>query len=272
MPENYLNVAESYALYDTIIICKELYGKEKTIPGWFYTFRDFAANDKHVFFKNRTIGNSHLAYCNMDSADNVDYVFNAISFGVRFFAPVVHDSLKEVLTPFGPELINENNPCFWLFDLPKHCGIDFRVQQDVIVENNCMATPPGYGPRLGSGAQPIIYDPTDTNINTTPFKITIGTMGEPCIENRFPFAIPVRIPRNATIEANVILSPYIRSIMDNMSGPEYWVGDGALVAETPANTDYFKVPVRYGIQVSLYGYREVQQRGQYHAPGAIQEV
>jgi hypothetical protein len=272
MEQNYLNVAESYALYDTIIVCKEMYGKEKTIPGWYTTFRDFANNHKHVFYKNRTIGNSHLAYCNMDSADNVDFVFNAISFGVRFFAPITHDALKEVLTPFGPELINENNPAFWLFELPKHCGIDFRVQQDAIVENCCMATPPGYGPRLGSGAQPIIYDPTDVNINASPFKITIGTMGEPSIENRFPFSLPLRIPRNATIEANVLLSGYIRSVMANMSGPEYWIGDGEYVAETPANTDFFKVPSRFGIQVSLYGYREVQQRGQYHAPGAIQRT
>ena len=97
-------------------------------------------------------------------------------------------------------------------------------------------------------------------------------MGEPSIDNRFPFSMPVRIPRNATIEANVILTPYLRSIMEGMSGPEYWIGDGEYVAESPGSTDFFKVPVRYGIQVSLYGYREVQQRGQYHAPGAIQEV
>jgi hypothetical protein len=270
--ENYLNVAESCAMYDTVIICKELYGKEKTIPGWFYTFRDFAQNDKHVFFKNRTIGNSHLAYCNMDSADNVDFVFNAISFGVRFFAAVMPDALKLASGTYGATLINENNPGFWLFDVPKHCGIDFRVQQDVIIENACMATPPGYGPRLGSGTQPFQYDPTDTAINSLPFKLTLGTMGEPSIDNRFPFSMPVRIPRNSTIEANVILTPYLRSIMEGMSGPEYWIGDGEYVAETPGSTDFFKVPVRYGIQVSLYGYREVQQRGQYHAPGAIQEV
>lgn len=267
MPENYLNVAESYALYDTIIVCSEMYGKEKSINGWFYNFRDFAANDKHTFFKNRSIGNSHLAYCNMDSVDNVDFVFNAITMGVRFFAPVIHDALQDTQSPYGPVLINENNNAWWLFDLPKHCGIDFRVQQDVIVENCCMGTPPGYGPRLGSGTQPAT-DP-NANINSTPFKITAGTMGEPAIDNRFPFPYPVRIPRNATIEANLKPSLYARYVMENMSGPEDWVSDGEFVAETPANTDFWKMPVRYGIQVSLYGYREVQQRAQYHAPGAV---
>ncbi|MEJ2330815.1 MAG: hypothetical protein P8Z33_13375 [Gammaproteobacteria bacterium] len=268
MEKAFLNVTESYPLYDTILICSDFYGKETNIVGWFTNFRDFANNDKHTFFKSRTIGSTHLAYCNFDSADNVDFVYVAMSMGVRFFGPIVPDGYKGgVSDDYALTLLNENNPTWWLFDLPKHCGVDFRVQQDVIVENTCLATPPGYGPRIGGGTQPI----TDPNVNIQyqAYKIVTGGIGEASIDNRFPFPYPVKIPRNATIEANIYPSLYARRVMEDLAGPLDWVGSGASGAETPGSTDTFAVPVRYGIQVSLYGYREVQQRGQYHAPGAI---
>jgi len=265
MSTDMLNVAESYPLYDSICICSEMYGKEKSINGWFTSFQDFSANEKHTFFKSRTIGNSHLAYCNLDSADNVDFVFKAFSIGVRFFAPVSPDGDNSIIV--SPVSANENMIPWWLFDLPKHCGLDFRVQQDVIVENTCLATPPGYGPRLGGGAQPV--EPGSSSAaNNTPWKIVTGTNGEPAIDNRFPFPTPIRIPRNSTIEANIYPSIYARYIMRTLAGPSSWVLLTESQVEQPqGQTDYITVPTRFGITVSLYGYREVQQRGQYHAPG-----
>lgn len=264
-----MNVAESYPLYDTVIICKELYGKEKSLNGWYTTFRDFASDEKHTFFKSRTAGNSHLAYCNLDSADNIDFVFKAFSIGVRFFAPVMPDTISSLVV--SPVEMHENLPAWWMFDLAKHVGLDFRVQQDVIVENTCLATPPGYGPRGGGGCQSET-DAVGVFPNQTQWKVTVGSNGEPCIDNRFPFPNPISIPRNASIEANLYLSGYARYMMQNLEGPNDWV---LLTAEQatqgPAATDFLVTPTRYGIQVSLYGYREVQQRGQYHAPGAIQE-
>jgi hypothetical protein len=264
----YLNVTEAYPIYDTVNICKTFYGKEKTLTGWYTTFRDFAADEKHTFFKSRTAGNSHLAYCNQDSADNVDFVFKAFSFGVRFFAPVMPDAQNSIVV--SPAGMQESMLAWWLFDLPKHCGIDFRVQQDVIVENTCLATPAGYGPRGGGGAQPAT-DITAPFPNQTPWKVVTGTIGDPIIDNRFPFPEPISIARNTSIEANLYISGYARDIMKNLNGPTDWVLPTEQQATQPAaQGDFFTVPTRYGIQVSLFGYREVQQRGQYHAPGAIQ--
>lgn len=268
MPKAYANVAESYPLYDTVIVCDQLYGKEKALPGWFTSFQDFANNERHTFFKSRTIGNSHLAYTNLDSANNVDFVYKVFSIGVRFFAPVSPDTHNDIIV--SPADMNENVPAWWMLDLPKHCGFDFKVQQDTIVENNCMATPPGYGPRLGGGAQPEIDNSVDAP-NQTPWKLMTGTMGEPVIDNRFTFPVPISIPRNATIEANVYPSNYARYVMANLYGPEYAVLPTEDGADPAGQDDYFTYPLRYGIQVSLYGYREVQQRGQYHAPGALAE-
>lgn len=265
----YTNVAESYPLYDSVIVCSELYGKERALPGWFNNFRDFAANERHTFFKSRTIGNSHQAYCNLDSADNVDFVYKCYSIGVRFWGPVSPDTINRITgSPYG---MNENVLPFWLFDLPKHCGFDFKVQQDTIVENTCLATPPGYGPRIGGGAQPA----TETEApypNQTPWKIITGTNGEPVINNRFTFPSPISIPRNATIEANIYPAHYARYMMENLDGPESAVLPVEEANNQPGlDADYFLIPNRFGITVSLYGYREVQQRGQYHSTGAIRK-
>jgi hypothetical protein len=263
---NYANVAESAPLYDTVVICKTMYGKESSIGGWFTTFAGFSANEKHTFFKNRTEGSSHLAYCNMQSADNVDFVFKCFSFGVRFFAPVNPDAIN--YTILSPVQYMENIVPFWLWDLPKHCGIDLRVQQDVIIENSCLATPSGYGPRSGGGAQPA----TDTrlgNCNQIPWKAISGTIGEPAIDNRFALPNPIEIPRNTPIEANIYVSEYGRYVLRQLAGPESTVMLTGQQAAGPGLNDYLSLPNRYGIQVSLYGYREVQQRAQYFAPGAI---
>jgi|WetSurMetagenome_2_1015567.scaffolds.fasta_scaffold26671_3 hypothetical protein len=265
----YKNVAESAALYDTVVICKNMYGKETSIGGWFNTFAGFAANEKHTYFKSRTEGSSHLAYCNMQSADNVDFVFKVFSFGVRFFAPVNPDCLNYTIQ--SPSQYAENMPVWWMFDLPKFCGIDFRVQQDVIIENSCLATPSGYGPRGGGGAQPAI-DTRVGNANQIPWKTIVGTIGEPSIDNRFPLPNPIEIPRNTPIEANVYVSEYGRYVLRQLAGPEMSVMLTENQVATPGGGDYLSMPNRYGIQVSLYGYREVQQRGQYFAAGAIQSA
>ena len=269
MEKAYTNVTEPYPLYDTVIVCNTLYGKEQSIVGWYTSFRAFAADTRHTFFKSRTAGSSHLAYCNLDSADQIDFVYKAYSIGVRFFAPVMPDARNEII--ISPANIQENVHSFWLFDLAKHMGMDFRVQQDVIVENSCLSCPPGYGPRGGGGAHPLVNDDVPFP-NQQPWKITTGSNGEPCIDNRFPFPNPIEIPRNASIEANLWLSSYARFVLENLWGPGnnvYLTEEQA--AQPPDQTDYFEVPTRYGIQVSLFGYREVQQRGQYHAPGAIRE-
>lgn len=270
MGKPYMNVAEPYPLYDTIIVSKELFGKEQSINGWFTSFGDFAANERHTFFKSRTIGNSNLAYCNMDSADNVDFAYKIFSIGVRFFAPVNADSNNQIVV--SPEKMNDGNTPWWLWELPKHCGFDFRIQQDTIIEDTCAAVPPGYGPRLGCGAQPIQDIADISDYNMTQWQAVTGTNGEPCIDNRFSFGDnPIEVPRNATIEANIYPSVYARTIMADLFGPH----DAVLPAEEgttpPGQTDYISFGQRYGITVSLYGYRMVQQRGQYFAPGAVQE-
>lgn len=295
--QKYMNVQEAWNIYDTILVCRNYYGKESGIDGWYTSFSGFAQQQIHQFFKSRTAGSTHLAYNNQNSADNIDFAFTAYSFGIRFFAPVVPES--HLVTPpetrMQVKAIQEALNAFWLFDLPRHCGVDLRVQQDVILENTCMATPPGYGPRGGGGAQSANFDLEHYILNTEftadavpyywwqqqaqdPWQITIGSQSEPVIDCRFLFPNPIKIPRNTTIEANLYLSPYARYILENLYNGTWnllssiEMNSAIYSADPPGpyiEKNYTAIPTRWGIQASLYGLRAVQQRGQYHAPGAI---
>jgi hypothetical protein len=265
--EPYLNVKEAYPIYDTVVVCRSLYGKEQQVNGWYTSFAAFADDERHTFFKNRTAGSTHLAYCNLDSADTIDFVYHVCSLGVRFIAPVSPDAIDEPNT--SPAHMGENNLAWWLFDLPMHVGIDFRVQQDTVLESNCISSPAGYGSRGGGGAQPA-QDGSTNAPNQIAWKTVIGGHGEVCIDNRFLFPKPIGIPRNTSIEANLYVTDYARAVMLDWLGPNSNVLLTQEQAAAPADGDFYSVPTRYMIQVSLFGYREVQQRGNYHAPGAIQ--
>lgn len=148
-------------------------------------------------------------------------------------------------------------PVLFQYDLPAHCGIDFVVAQDTKLEANAYMTPPGYGPMgmgMGSGR-----DAYNTALGG-PILMQSGTQGIPKKQNRYQFDTPVAIPRNEIIEGTLYLSEGIARILQNSAGPllsgyNYWNGEGM-----GRHSHY----VRYGIQMSLMGVREVQQRGQLH--------
>jgi len=259
METQFMNVMEPAPIYDTICICPSLYGNEATAPGWFTSMAGFGAQQEHRFFKNRNQAMVGSAYCNMLSQDRADYAFRAVSIGVSFFGPV---------TPFE-RFAGEgatSNPAlqtFFLLDLFQHCGLSFRLGQDVRLEASCAHILPGYGPvaggmTLGQDAQPVI---PGSALSLTE-AIWVGTQGTPVKENRYVFDKEIDIPRGETFEAKLTLSEYARGILANTAGPGNYqfLHDGG--GEQPSEITF---PARYGIQCSLWGVREVQQRGASHA-------
>lgn len=266
----YMNVRESWALYDSLVICKQLYGKEPSVPGWFTNFTDFSSNESHIFFKGRTEGNSHPAYCNLKSADNVDFVFTAYSFGVRFCAPVAPDTV--MAEDQVDRRVQECLRAYWMFDLPRHCGIELQVQQDIKIQAPCMIASPGYGPRGGGGSQPVTgqggEEPNASLIFGEPWQMITGSQGEPVIDCRFILPSPISIARNTPVEATLKVSPLARTVLSDVFNSEWLIAEDIVDADTDY-LSYTGIPSRWVIQASLFGTREVQQRGQYHAPGAI---
>lgn len=318
------NVSEIYPLYDSVIISQRLWGNEIKVKGWFgghagdpwaKPWEQFGDTPEHLFFKDRTEGNSDLAYCNLQSAETMDFAYRLYSIGVRFWGPISSFEVSpryayngDGMPPWGaitnddPYILASAWKQFFATELPQHVGFEFKVEQDVICEGPAMTFPPGHGFIGGGSSWSDPVTPGDSNISTTydqnfevdaqgedslvqyPQHISVVNQGVPGISNRFNFVNakgfpqPVEIPKNALIQAKIILSPYVQEMMNDVLGPLYYLfnrrcprawGIGATpdVNESPAT--WFGT--RYGITVSMLGERLVQQRGQYFAPGTSGE-
>jgi hypothetical protein len=257
--EKYANVVEPWALYDTIAISPTLYGSEQQ-AGWFTTFNAFGQKETHSFFKQRTEGTVGLPYTNQQSADSMDFAFVAHSVGLAVFSPVpniegesfdvqegVQDNIRRIDALIGH---------WFAADLPRHMGVQFKIQQDIRVELPAMHCPAGYGISGGGTTFPGITAAAHGDI---PFMSAAASQGVPLLSNRYPLPYRIGIPRTATIEGIIHLSEYARYVLTAVLGPRvFWFNsdDG-----TPPFTFFQK---RYMIQLSLIGERMVQQRGQYH--------
>lgn len=246
------NVLEPWAIYDTIIICPNLYGTESSVPGWFTTMAGFAARDRHTFFKGRNEANCGIAYCNMQTQDKLDFAFHCFSIGLRFFGAC---SMIEEIVVDGTNQM-QLSP-FFMYDIPLHSGVDFKVGQDSKLEANSYMMPPGYGPyAIGIGNGKDAYTGATLGL---PIALQVGTQSAARKKNRYHFDTPIPIPRNEVIEATLYLSEVLTRFMANMGGPGF--NSSAYFDAGLQKESYY---TRYGIQLSLYGVREVQQRGQLH--------
>jgi len=266
--EKYANVAESASLYDTILVCRQFYGSENNVQGWYTNFNDFSKQETQSFFKARTESIANAAYCNQQNADSMDFAFLAYSMGITFWAPATQ-LLGETYQPIegAAGLIAKVDPVIghlWQFDLPRHCAIQFKTNQDIRAEAMCYAAPPGYGPTGGGAASEVSGvgggGPLGYLTNLPTINIA-GTQGIPVHQNRFKFPEPIGIPRTATIEGVLNVSDIGRYLLEGVYGPRDIVLQPPSVAGAPP-FDFF--PARFAIQFSLFGKRLVQQRGQYH--------
>ena len=256
----YKNVREPWEIHDTICVCNTLYGNESQV-GFFPTFVAFSQREKHLFFKTRSEGNTHLAYNNQSAADRVDFVFHLFSVGVHFFGPPT--PLDMLDTAGDASNAQDALPSFWTMDLPRHCGVTLRIGQDDKLSAQSMMLSPGYGPQF-SGAGTAVQDLAG-ELDCGPELVWSATQGIPGRRSRFFTALdkkgkprPISIPRNDIVEVSLSVSEFARDFLSNAAGPNDYFFD--LVAA--ALDGIF--PTRYGIQVSMYGYREVQQRGMLH--------
>jgi len=264
------NVAEAWPIYDTLCVTPTFYGTESINLGWFNTFAGFAAKETHSFFMGRTLGQIGLQYTNKATVDRVDFAYDAFSLGVRFKAPGVRR--LGALVAGDLHYADNFSAHWWETELPSHCTIQLKVQQDIVAEGPAMMFSPGYGAN-GSGAS-FNHEEADPagpngalNANYPPTMNWAMTQGIPSLSNRFAFEDPIGIPRTGSIEAILHVSEYAREILTDM-GTGVAGGNGPynyVFIDSAKPTVYSEFPTRYGIQVSLMGVRYVQQRAQYHA-------
>jgi len=263
--EKLFNVKEAWPIYDTVIISPEFYGAESQNRGWFLSVSQFAAQPTHSFFKARTEATAGLAYCNKQSADSMDFAYKCNTVGVAFFAPGVRALAQGRTGELAVTNLNTQIAHWWETVLPRHCSLELKVQQDIVLELPSLAASPGYGPQ-GGGASfehgQIGYEGGNGsgNADYLPVMNMAVSQGVPQLVNRWSVGQePIGIPRTATIEAIIRLSEIAQYELQRLSELyHYFFG-----AVTAAPGTYRFFPARFGIQVSLLGHRLVQQRGQY---------
>jgi len=262
------NVAEAWPIFDTLCICSTFYGSEDISQGWFTSFANFADKETHSFFMQRTIGTVGLQYTNKSTVDRMDFAYKAFSIGVRFFAPGVRT--LGALVDGAIHYRDNYSAHWWETELPSHCALQFKVQEDIVAEGPAMLFSPGYG-MSGSGAS-FEHDAIEQagpngalNALYPPVMNWSMTQGVPSLSNRFAFETPIEIPRTGTIEAILHVSEYAREVLSDIGSTIVAAAPLNYIFVDDATPKYSYYPARYGIQVSLLGYRYVQQRAQYHA-------
>ncbi len=253
MAKQFRNVREEYMLVDTVGVY-DTTGKNYQNPdGWFQNFVTMGAANEINFFnvRNKQAG---AMYCNMDSRDQMPYAFEASSIGVAFFSNTMTQAPAFVAgITFSPEDITGH---IFMVDLPRHCSVTLRIQQDDRLKATAMMLPPGYGPCGGGYARgapsTLGYTVADNGINQHSAIVTQGTADR---SGRFPFPKPLMIPRRATLNVKISINEYGRTLLAAMTNLAQLQG---------VDTGAILNPTFSGIQVTIGGQRLVQQRGQYH--------
>lgn len=248
------NVSEIYPLYDSVIVSQRLWGNEIKVKGWFgghvgdpwsRPFENFGNTHDHLFFKDRTEGNSDLAYCNLQSAETMDFAYRLYSIGVRFWGPIsAFETAPEIayngagMAPWGtittddPYVIQSALSHLWKVEFPMHAGFEFKVEQDVLLEGPAMTFPPGHGftgagsawsgpvsPGVSALLPANVTPPYNSNVVADvagedsivqhPQHISVVTQGHPRLGNRFNFVDAKGNPQPIEIPKGAIIQAKI---------------------------------------------------------------
>lgn len=258
----FTNVKEDFDYYDSVVVYHDLSYLSQVPPGWFTTFQALAAASRLNFFDVRNRANTDLAYCNVETRDMTAYAMLIDSISVSFWSPA-NKMLKFAIGSGTSNFYDAFQTAFWDNDLPRHCSLVLRVQQDERLKTTCMMAPSGAGPVAGGFG--IINEYTDhlgaLHVASTRYPSPCGfTQGEPHITNQWPFPEPLQIPRRAALSVSIELNEYARTVIAAYA-PQ---ACGYQFPQLQELENLFRV-MPFGITVAISGKRLVQQRGQLHA-------
>jgi len=251
----YMNVEETYPLFDTVGVCSDLANFSTRPAGWFATFAALGQAVDIPFFNQRNVASSGPEYTNLETRDQTPWPFQVHAINVAFFAPSIASQFVE-----GPnDVIEYKHSPLWEIELPRHFGLEFAVNTDVRFSCNALmpgsgAGPVGFGYGMLSGAesgpdldQPACYATTTQGVS----------------DRRNGWSIPepllIDVPWKAAISATLKPSEYARRMLQQFEGPHQLSFTNAAQSAKITPSSFF------GIRITLHGIRGVQQRGEAHA-------
>lgn len=247
------NVPENWVLYDTVLI--GLYAAQMNFnDGYFPSYLTLGQATDVPFFNVRN-RNHGLPYNNQDTRDQLPWVFKIFTIGVSFFSPTTPLWRDGAGAPTGAQ--NSEQHIFET-ELPKHCSLTLQTNQDERLKINSLMAPPGYGivsGGVGQGERQIQSNNTYPDVAKWGF-----TQGVPELTNKWGFTNPLEVPRRANLSVRIQINEYGRELLQALPGPF-----NQAFRQVGSPSQWFFHPGFCGIQVTLGGQRQVQQRGQYHA-------
>jgi hypothetical protein len=248
--KGYENVSESCVLYDTVLLGA---GTPSLIAndGYFTSFAAMGGANSIPFFNIRN-RNHGLAYNNQDTRDQLPYVMKIYSVGVSFWGPSTSTYRNNVGTAVAPQRTALD---LWETELPKHMSLTLQTNQDDRLKIASLLCPPGYGVMVSGVSQGDV----ETAYGYPNIAKVGWTQGIPELTNKWGFRIPLKVPRTANLSVRLDISEYGRQMLQAMPGPfSQFFKDPEILEPVPKDA-------MCGIQVTIGGIREVQQRGQLHA-------
>ena len=258
----FTNVREDFDYFDSVVIYHEMSDLSQIPPGWFTNFQNFAAANRLNFFDVRNRANTDLAFCNVETRDMTAYAMLIDAISVSFWSPankMLRFAAGAGTTPFYDAF----QAAWWDNDLPRHCSLVLRVQQDERLKTTCMMAPAGGGPVAGGfGIVNAVTNFGDQLMQSSHAYPTPCGMeqGAPHITNQWPFPEPLQIPRRANLSVSIELNEYAKTVIAAYA-PQ---ACGYLFPWEGELPDVWR-PMPFGITVAISGKRLVQQRGQLHA-------
>lgn len=247
----FTNVKEDFDYYDSVLVYWGLDDLSLRTPGWFSNFQQIGAANAVSFFDVRNLGNTDLAFCNVETRDMTAFPMHIEKIGVSFWSPANKMLYYTGTLPFSDAF----QASWWDNDLPRHAALRFKVQQDEKLKTTAMMVPFGAGNVVGGYGMLSEILPS-----TSQAPVCAGfNQGVPVLRNEWQFPIPIQVPRRAALKCSVEINEYARTILSAFAtgAPQYKIQVATELSPLPT--------LPFGITVSISGKREVQQRGALHA-------
>jgi len=237
MENEYKQVRETWPVYDTVLIGLPEEAAAK-VPGSFTSFTAMAAVDEVPFLNIRNSSEAGLAYTNVSSKDKTPWPLWAMTFGMRWIYPTPNaNAASEHTAEMAASHIFET-------EILDHAYFQFSIREDIVLTIKPAMMPAGFGPAgymVGNSTQNSFFIDNPNNGNAD-------------MRNRWRnVRAAMAIPRDTPIKGSLRFSEYGKYLLrylNTVAGYDFATQD-----------DVYAVA---RIELTIFGEREVQQRGEWH--------